>query len=67
MKFSSWAELINMQGHGVYVWSSYGLFFVAFASLIGFSVYQHRRWLAQQRRQLKRQSQRAVSVTVKQE
>lgn len=57
MKFESWAELIYMQGHGVYVWSAYGLFFIAFALLILFSASHHKRWLRQQRRLLKRQAQ----------
>jgi heme exporter protein D len=59
MKFDSWAALITMQGHGVYVWSAYGLFFLAFALLILFSASHHKRWLRQQRRLLKRQAQPA--------
>lgn len=61
MKFESWAELISMQGHGVYVWSAYGLFFLAFAVLILVSASHHKRWLRQQRRLLKRQAQPASS------
>lgn len=62
MKFDSWAELITMQGHGAYVWSAYGLFFLVFTLLVFFSASHHKRWLRQQRRLLKRQSTANTSM-----
>jgi len=67
MKFDSWAELIAMEGHGVYVWSAYGLFFLAFTLLIVFSASHHKRWLSQQRRLLKRQLQSKTSIHTSEE
>jgi heme exporter protein D len=56
MRFSNWAELIYMQGHGVFVWSAYGIFILSFVIFIWVAAQQHRRWLTQQQRQIKRQS-----------
>ncbi|MDP1539726.1 MAG: heme exporter protein CcmD [Moraxellaceae bacterium] len=67
MKFDSLAELIAMEGHGVYVWSAYGLFFLAFTLLVVLSASQHKRWLSQQRRLLKRQSQPQTSAHTSEE
>jgi heme exporter protein D len=67
MKFDSWAELITMDGHGVYVWSAYGLFFLVFTLLIVLSASHHKRWLSQQRRLLKRQASPKVSTHLSKE
>lgn len=55
MYFDSFADFLNMGGHGLYVWLGYG---VCFTALIVFIAYQRRRRrvvVAQLQRTFKRQ------------
>lgn len=41
MQFSSFAEFVNMGGHGFYVWLSYGVSIALLGLLVFFSVKKH--------------------------
>lgn len=57
MQFSSFAEFIHMEGHGFYVWLSYGISLTLLALLITFSVLRNKNIVTQieqrQKRELK--------------
>lgn len=57
-QFNSFAELINMNGHGSYVWASYGITFVVIIGLILYSRGQRGSLLKQINTQQARQTQR---------
>lgn len=52
MQFDSFAEFIEMGGHGLYVWLAYGTAFVAFAA----NYFSVRRAAARQREELRWQA-----------
>lgn len=56
LAFDSLAAFIEMEGHGPYVWTCYGVFFVALVVLVLWSRRRHRTILRQQRLQLNRDS-----------
>ena len=45
--FSNLAELWNMEGHGIYVWAAYLVFFVLVTALTVMPVVQYRKSLRQ--------------------
>jgi len=58
MRFTSLAELLAMNGHGIYVWSSYGISVVLVVALIFGSRWRFVRWrqtMLQQRQWQQRQ------------
>lgn len=57
MAFNSLAEFLAMGHHGVYVWTSYGLTFVAIAYLLWQAKAQRQRFFKEQIQQLKRGQQ----------
>lgn len=54
MAFDSFGALIVMEGHGPYVWTCYGVFFLLMAAIIVWSLRQRRQAIAQQRRLMTR-------------
>lgn len=58
MYFDSFADFFAMGGHGLYVWTSYGLMSAGLALLILSTLRGQRRWLHEQRRLLEREQQR---------
>lgn len=50
MAFDSLNAFLFMEGHGPYVWTCYGVFFVLLGWLVFWSFQQRRRLKAQQRR-----------------
>lgn len=64
MQFDSWSALVDMGGHGPFVWSSYALFVLVFALLLGASWQRHRRWLTAQQRAYRRHLARTAASTV---
>lgn len=55
MQFSNFAEFIAMDGHGFYVWISYGFTFITFALLTLFSNVRHKATVAHIKRRYKRE------------
>ena len=53
MYFSSWADFLNMDGHGLYVWSAYGVALVVISYNIIAPIRHKRRLKAQVRRQVR--------------
>ncbi|WP_166260944.1 heme exporter protein CcmD [Marinobacter salicampi] len=51
MAFDSFQALMHMQGHGVYVWTCYAVFFVLMALLAIWSVRQRAQLIRRQQRQ----------------
>lgn len=51
MAFDSLAAFLSMEGHGPYVWTCYGAFFVLMASLMIWSVRRRRAVIQSCRRQ----------------
>lgn len=62
MYFDSFADFVAMGGHGLYVWTSYGLMTAGLALLIIGSLRGQRRWLREQRGQLARQQHQRVAT-----
>ncbi len=52
--FSTWAAFFDMGGHGLYVWSSYGLFALLSIVLVAVTYMQFNRWKKQELRRLQR-------------
>lgn len=63
MYFDSFADFLAMGGHGLYVWTSYGLMAGGLALIIITSLRGHRRWLREQRRLLERQQSRRAAAS----
>ncbi|WP_286233721.1 heme exporter protein CcmD [Thalassotalea sediminis] len=55
MQFTSFAEFIAMDGHGFYVWLSYGFSVVIFALIIVFSISRHKTTIKQIKNRYKRE------------
>ncbi|MBA1272830.1 heme exporter protein CcmD [Stutzerimonas azotifigens] len=55
MNFSSFAEFVAMGGHGVYVWSSYGISLAVLALNVALPVLARRRHLQDEARRLRRE------------
>ena len=51
MYFESLADLWSMAGHGVYVWSCYGISFAVLSAMVILPLRQYRKQLNQLRRQ----------------
>lgn len=51
MYFESLADLWSMAGHGVYVWSCYGISFAVLSAMVMLPLRQYRKQLDQVRRQ----------------
>ncbi len=47
MSFDSWSAFWHMGGHGVYVWSSYGMTFAVLLAMVWLPWRRHRRLLAE--------------------
>ncbi|PTQ89410.1 heme exporter protein CcmD [Agitococcus lubricus] len=62
MAFNSWAEFMAMGTHGVYVWSSYGLTFVAIISLFWLIQRERQQFFREQQQQAKRDAQRVNAL-----
>ncbi|MFL1466199.1 heme exporter protein CcmD [Marinobacter sp. DUT-3] len=54
MAFDSLTSFIAMEGHGSYVWTCYGVFFLLLGGLVYWSLRQRRQVMAAQRRELAR-------------
>lgn len=54
MAFDSLTSLIVMEGHGPYVWTCYGVFFLLLGALVYWSLLQRRRVVSAQRRDMAR-------------
>ncbi|MGM0767168.1 MAG: heme exporter protein CcmD [Pseudomonadota bacterium] len=54
MAFDSLTAFVVMEGHGPYVWTCYGVFFVLLGALVYWSLRQRRQVMAAQRRDLDR-------------
>ncbi|MFT5691157.1 MAG: heme exporter protein D [Oceanicoccus sp.] len=54
MQFDSFSALIAMDGHGVYVWSVYGITFVILMLLIINPLLKNRRFMLEQSMKLRR-------------
>ncbi len=54
MAFDSLTAFIVMEGHGPYVWTCYGVFFLLLGALVYWSLLQRRRAVSAQRRDLAR-------------
>lgn len=54
MAFDSLTAFIAMEGHGPYVWTCYGVFFLLLGGLVYWSLRQRRQVMAAQRRELAR-------------
>lgn len=57
MHFDSFADFINMGGHGLYVWLAYGLTTVLFVINFVFPVLHKRQLVKEQARKLRREQQ----------
>ncbi|KAA0874766.1 heme exporter protein CcmD [Nitrincola tapanii] len=55
MSFNTFAEFLAMGGHGLYVWSCYGLGLVVLLWLIATPMLQRRRLLSDLSRRLRRE------------
>ena len=60
LAFDSLTAFIEMEGHGPYVWTCYGVFLVALVIMALWSRRKHRAVLRHQRRQLSREAQGAA-------
>ncbi|WP_228152534.1 MULTISPECIES: heme exporter protein CcmD [Marinobacter] len=56
MAFDSLAAFIAMEGHGPYVWTCYGVFFLFVGGLMAWSIRQRRDVMRSQLRELERDS-----------
>ncbi|TBW59411.1 heme exporter protein CcmD [Marinobacter halodurans] len=63
MAFDSLHDFWTMNGHGPYVWTCYGVFFLGMAALVVGSLIQRRRVIERQRWQLKMARRQASAVT----
>lgn len=54
MAFDSLTAFVVMEGHGPYVWTCYGVFFLLLGALVFWSLHQRRQVMAAQRRELSR-------------
>ena len=61
MQFDSFQALINMGGHGFYVWVSYGAFILVILALILATVIQRRQVISHHRRLMRSEAQRRGS------
>ena len=61
MFFESFNEAINMSGHGVFVWSAYGICFVVVAYLVLSPLRKQKRFFAEQSRRMRRDEHLAKS------
>lgn len=59
MSFASLSDFLHMGGHGVYVWSSYGITALVMAATIVLPLRRHRRLLAELRQSAGRVEHRA--------
>jgi heme exporter protein D len=55
MQFSTFAEFIAMDGHGFYVWLSYGVSFTLLTLLVFFSIAKNKNIIIQIRRRQQRE------------
>ena len=55
MYFDSFAEFIEMGGHGLYVWVAYGLAAVVFFFNLMAPIFKRKRLIIEQARQLRRE------------
>ncbi len=53
MAFSSWSEFLNMGGHAVYVWSSYGVSLMILLVFAGYGKYRSRQLIQRIKKQVK--------------
>jgi heme exporter protein D len=59
MQFDSFSALMSMQGHGVFVWSVYGVAFVVLLLLAINPLLKKRRFFIEQSMQLRREQKAA--------
>lgn len=67
MAFDSLHDFWTMNGHGPYVWTCYGVFFLVMATLVIGSILQRRRVIDRQRWQLKMARRQTATATPKTE
>ncbi|WP_426142090.1 heme exporter protein CcmD [Pseudomonas sp. DWP3-1-2] len=58
MSFASFGEFLAMGHHGLYVWSAYGICLWVLAMNVALPVLARRRYLQQEARRLRRESQK---------
>lgn len=63
LAFDSLAAFIEMEGHGAYVWTCYGVFLVALVLMVLWSRRRHKTVLRHQRQQLSREDSGAIKPT----
>ncbi|SEU05058.1 heme exporter protein CcmD [Pseudomonas graminis] len=56
MSFESFSDFLAMGKHGLYVWSAYGICFIVLAINVLAPVLARRRYLQQEARRLRRES-----------
>ncbi|MEK1939687.1 MAG: heme exporter protein CcmD [Pseudomonas sp.] len=57
MSFSSFSEFLAMGNHGLYVWTAYGFSLAVLALNVALPVLARRRYLQEEARRLRRESQ----------
>ncbi len=57
MSFSSFSEFLAMGNHGLYVWTAYGISLAVLALNVALPVLARRRYLQEEARRLRRESQ----------
>lgn len=63
MYFENFTALMHMDGHGVFVWSAYAITFVVLATLVISPMLKKRRFISQQRMQLRREQGPSVTTS----
>lgn len=63
MQFDSVAAMINMQGHGPFVWSAYAITFVVLLWLVFSPMFKNRRFFVEQSMRLRREQVRSETDT----
>ncbi len=58
MSFASFSEFLAMGHHGVYVWTAYGISLAVLALNVALPVLARRRYLQEEARRLRRESQK---------
>jgi heme exporter protein D len=58
MKFDSFGDFLAMGHHGLFVWSAYGICFVVLAINVALPLLARRRYLQQEARRLRWESQK---------
>jgi heme exporter protein D len=58
MKFHSFGDFLAMGHHGLFVWSAYGICFVVLAINVALPLLARRRYLQQEARRLRWESQK---------